>query len=268
MFFAGIDIGSLTAKTVIIDAESRIIGQSIFPTGALSEKAGKESFQAALEKASLNRDDIISIIGTGYGRKNIPFADGEVTEITCHARGAHRILPDTRTIIDIGGQDSKVISLNEMGKPVNFTMNDKCAAGSGRFLEVMAKALETDLDKMGELSLQSRKKVEISSMCTVFAESEVVSAVASGHDRFDILNGIHHAIARRVGIMVEHVGVQERVAMTGGVAKNIGVVKALEEALSTKILIPADPQIIGALGAAIIAMERNLDSKRGDQNVH
>jgi len=155
-----------------------------------------------------------------------------------------------------------------MGKPVNFTMNDKCAAGSGRFLEVMAKALETDLNKMGELSLQSKKKIEISSMCTVFAESEVVSAVASGHDSRDILNGIHHAIARRVSVMVEHVGIREKVTMTGGVAKNIGVVKALEEALSTKILIPGDPQIIGALGAAIIAMERYLASKEVDRIAH
>ncbi|MBN1847078.1 MAG: 2-hydroxyglutaryl-CoA dehydratase [Deltaproteobacteria bacterium] len=268
MFFAGIDIGSLTAKTVIIDDEFRIIGRSIFPTGAVSERAGKESFQNALEKASLNRDDIASIIGTGYGRKNIPFADGEVTEITCHARGAHHLFPETRTIIDIGGQDSKVISVNDMGRPVNFTMNDKCAAGSGRFLEVMAKALETDLDKMGELSLQSQKKVEISSMCTVFAESEVVSAVASGHDSRDILNGIHQAIARRVSVMVQHVGIKEKVTMTGGVAKNIGVVKALEKELSTKIFIPADPQIIGALGAAIIAMERYLASKGNDQSVH
>jgi predicted CoA-substrate-specific enzyme activase len=256
MHVAGIDIGSLTAKTVILNGASEIVGKAVRLTGAVSEKAGKASFETALANAHLNAGNIHHIIGTGYGRKNIPYANGEVTEITCHARGAFFLLPEIRTIIDIGGQDSKVISVSADGKPKNFAMNDKCAAGSGRFLEVMANALETDLNEMGTLSLRSRKPVEISSMCTVFAESEVVSAVASGQDRADILAGIHRSIARRVGIMVDQVGCEAQVAMTGGVAKNIGVVHALEEQLDVKILIPEDPQIAGALGAALIALER------------
>jgi predicted CoA-substrate-specific enzyme activase len=257
MFVAGIDIGSLTAKTIVLDGDSRIMGQSLIPTGANSEKAGKDSFQNALDMAELKPDDVNYIIGTGYGRKNIPFANGAMTEITCHARGAHFLFPDTRTVIDIGGQDSKVMSVDETGKPVDFSMNDKCAAGCGRFLEVMAKALETELDEMGNLSLQSQKKIDISSMCTVFAESEVVSAVASGHDRPDILNGIHNAIARRVGVMVNQVGIQGKVTMTGGVARNVGVVTALEKQLRVKMIIPNDPQIVGALGAALIALEKS-----------
>jgi predicted CoA-substrate-specific enzyme activase len=233
------------------------MGQAILATGANSEKAGTDAFQDALNRAELALDNMDYIIGTGYGRKNIPFADGAVTEITCHARGAHFLFPDTRTIIDIGGQDSKVVSIDETGRPVDFSMNDKCAAGCGRFLEVMAKALETDLNEMGRLSLQSQNKIDISSMCTVFAESEVISAVASGQDRSDILNGIHYAIARRVGVMVEQVGVQDKITMTGGVAKNIGVVTALERQLGVKMIIPKDPQIIGALGAALIALEKS-----------
>lgn len=259
MFVAGIDIGSLTAKAVILNDKAQIVGQALNPTGAISQKAGETSFHMALRRAGLKASDVRYIIGTGYGRKNIPFANGEMTEITCHAKGAHSIFPEVRTLIDIGGQDSKVISINNNGNLSNFAMNDKCAAGSGRFLEVMAKALETELGQMGELSQRSTKNLEISSMCTVFAESEVVSAVATGHDRCDIINGIHKAIARRVAIMVEHVGLTERVMMSGGVAKNIGVMRALENQLATNIFVPKNPQMVGAFGAALIA----LDHSRG-----
>jgi predicted CoA-substrate-specific enzyme activase len=256
MFVAGIDIGSLTAKTVILDDQTRVVGHALVLTGAISQRAGETSFEEALKRAGITAFDIIYVLATGYGRKKIPFAKAEMTEITCHAKGAHHLFPETRTIVDIGGQDSKAISINGEGVPTGFMMNDKCAAGSGRFLEVMARALEIDLDQMGELSLQSTKQVPISSMCTVFAESEVVSAVANGHDPHDIINGIHYAIAKRVSVLVEQVGVKERVLMSGGVAKNVGVVRALENELHTTLLIPKDPQLVGALGAALIALER------------
>lgn len=257
MFAAGIDIGSLTAKTVILDGNAQVVGQGLVPTGAMSKRAGEISFEIALKMAGIESSDIRYVLATGYGRKSIPFADGEMTEISCHARGAHSLLPDVRTIIDIGGQDSKAITINEAGIPTNFIMNDKCAAGCGRFLEVMARALEIELDRMGELSLRSTRTVQISSMCTVFAESEVVSAVANNHEQCDIINGIHHAIARRVSGMVQQLGgLRERVMMSGGVAKNIGVVQALEYHLGTKILISKEPQLVGALGAALIAFEK------------
>ena len=225
---------------------------------ALSVKRQERAaFEMALTMAGIEASDISYVLATGYGRKNIPFANAEMTEISCHAKGAHRLFPEVRTIIDIGGQDSKAIAVSESGIPTNFIMNDKCAAGCGRFLEVMARALETEVDKMGELSLRSTKVIQISSMCTVFAESEVVSAVADKCDRNDIINGIHQAIAKRVAIMVDHVGLAERVMMSGGVAKNIGVVRSLEKELGTTILVPGEPQMVGALGAALIALERS-----------
>jgi len=265
MFVAGIDIGSLTAKTVILDEQARVSGVGLVLTGAVSQRAGETSYKMALMKAGITSFDVAYVLATGYGRNNIPFAKAEMTEITCHAKGAHHLFPETRTIIDIGGQDSKAISVNEAGAATNFMMNDKCAAGSGRFLEVMARALEIELDRMGELSLQSTKEVMISSMCTVFAESEVVSAVARGLDPHDIINGIHHAIAKRVSVLAEHVGVKERVLMSGGVARNVGVVHALEKQLHTTLLIPQEPQLVGALGAALIALERSREEQNGSK---
>ena len=256
MFVAGIDIGSLTAKTVILDMDARVVGQALVPIGAISKRAGEISFEMALKMAGGKASDIEYVLATGYGRKNVSSAKGEMTEISCHARGAHAIFPEARTVIDIGGQDSKAIAINEAGVPTSFMMNDKCAAGCGRFLEVMARALEIGLDRMGELSMRSTRNIQISSMCTVFAESEVVSAVANGCDPCDIINGIHRAIAKRVSVLVEHVGVKEPVMMSGGVAKNTGVVRALENELHTTLLIPKEPQLVGALGAAMIALER------------
>jgi predicted CoA-substrate-specific enzyme activase len=267
MFVAGIDIGSLTAKAVILDDEARVVGQALTLTGAFSQKAGEKAFEMALAAAGVDASDISYVLATGYGRKNIPFAHAEMTEISCHAKGAHRLFPEARTIIDIGGQDSKAIALNESGAPVNFIMNDKCAAGCGRFLEVMARALETDVEKMGELSLLSTKNIQISSMCTVFAESEVVSAVANKYDRSDIINGIHQSIVKRISIMVDHVGLVERVVMSGGVAKNIGVVRALESVLGMTLLVPEEPQMVGALGAALIALEKSASHKQSQKKV-
>lgn len=263
MIVAGIDIGSLTTKTVIIDEDKRILGHSLTSTGASNEKAVQISMDKALDTARLTVNDLDYIVSTGYGRANVPLANSQVTEITCHARGMHFLFPEVRTVIDIGGQDSKVIALGDKGQVINFTMNEKCAAGSGRFLEVMAHALEVPLEEMGPLSLKAKKVAEVSSMCTVFAESEVISLVSARWDKEDIIAGIHESIARRMVSMVERVGLREKAAMSGGVAKNIGVVKALENTLKVKLIIPEEPQLVGALGAALIAAERSLTSAPG-----
>ena len=253
---AGIDVGSLCTKTVIINISGSIQSCNIMRSGAAYQGAAETSLAQALSAANLNSDDISHIIATGYGRGRVPFADAEVTEITCHARGARWVFPEIHTVIDIGGQDSKVISVDDRGQAVRFVMNDKCAAGTGRFLEVMAGALGVDLSEMGELSLQTKHDVEVSSMCTVFAESEVISLLAEGCDKTDIAAALYSAIARRITGMVGQLGMKERVAMTGGVAKSIGVVKALEKKLNTTLLVPEEPQIVGAWGAALIATER------------
>ncbi len=256
MYVAGVDIGSLSTDTVILDDERNLLGYSIVYTGASSVKAARKSYEEALERAGLGEEDISFVLSTGYGRAIVPFAQSQVTEISCHAKGAHFLFPNTRTVIDIGGQDSKAIKVSPKGKVLDFAMNDKCAAGTGRFLEVMARALEVDLERMGEKSLQAQNPVTISSMCTVFAESEVVSRIAEGHAIEDIINGIHNAISDRVLGLMKRVGIEEKITMTGGVAKNIGVVRALEAKLGTTLNIYFEPQIVGALGAALFALER------------
>jgi predicted CoA-substrate-specific enzyme activase len=255
---AGIDLGSLCTKAVIADIKGNILSYNIIRSGAVYAGAAENSFEQALKGAKLKPEDISYIISTGYGRARVPFANTQVTEITCHARATRQLFPQVRTVIDIGGQDSKVIYLNEDGQVTNFVMNDKCAAGTGRFLEVMAEALEITLEEMGEIWLNSQKQVEVSSVCTVFAESEVISLIAMGQEKADIVAAIFQAIARRIAGLAGQLGIRERVAMTGGVAKNKGVVHALGKRLGTHLLIPQEPQIIGAWGAALIAAERFL----------
>lgn len=254
---AGVDIGSLTAKTVILDLESNILAYNVIREGIVDQEAAEKSLKKALAAAHLKQEQLAAMVTTGYGRSMVKFGGGgrNVTEITCHARGMHFVIPEARTLIDMGGQDTKAIKMNEKGDVVNFIMNDKCAAGTGRFLEVMAGALKVKLEDMGSLSLQSDNSERISSVCTVFAESEVISLVAQGHLKKDIIAGIHMAVANRVAGMTRNVGVQPPVAMSGGVAKNQGIVKALESALHTQLTLPPEPQIIGALGAALYALD-------------
>jgi predicted CoA-substrate-specific enzyme activase len=259
MIVAGIDIGSITAETVILQ-NNLILSSSIVPTGANSRLAAERSLAVALEAAKLTQKDLFRIVTTGYGRSSFPLAHKMITEITCHARGAFYICPETRTVIDIGGQDSKVIRLDAQGRNVDFQMNDKCAAGTGRFLEVMARALEVKLEDLGRLSRSAQRTIKISSMCTVFAESEVVSLIAENQPQEVIIRGLHDAIADRILGMVRRVGVEEKVTLTGGVAKNEGVVLALEERLGVKVFVPPEPQIIGALGAALLARELPIRS--------
>ncbi len=251
---AGIDVGSLTAEVVLMD-RGEVLHYVIMPTGSNSKAAAEKAIESALKTAGLSRSDIKYIVATGYGRVSIEFADKRVTEITCHGRGAYFLNPKVRTVIDIGGQDSKVILLNDEGRVLDFAMNDKCAAGTGRFLEVMAQALEVELSGLADLSDKAKNTVAISSMCTVFAESEVVSLIAQGIPQEDIARGLHQSIADRTAGMVRRVGLEEVVMITGGVAKNRAVVRALSEKLKTEIIVPPEPQIAGALGAALLAEE-------------
>lgn len=255
MITVGIDIGSITAKAAVLN-EAHILGTEVIFTGYNAKKAGRSVLDSLLERLDAGASDIQTIVATGYGRNTVDFADKAITEITCHGAGAYFIDPEIRFIIDVGGQDSKVIRINEAGKVVDFAMNDKCAAGTGRFLEVMARAMEVDLDEFGDMFLNAAQPAKISSICTVFAESEVISLISKGETRENIIAGIHESVAARISAMAKRVGVVEPVMMTGGVARNIGVVKALEAKLGTSIRVSEHAQVNGAIGAAILA--RNL----------
>ncbi len=257
VLFAGIDVGSLSTDVVLLDGRGKVVGHAITATGASTLKASKEALARALYLAKGRPSDIAFTVSTGYGREAVPSADLKVTEITCHARGARRLFPKAATVLDIGGQDSKVIRLLPDGKVTDFAMNDKCAAGTGRFLEVMARTLEMDLELMGHRSLASRKSLSVSSMCTVFAESEVISLIASGASPEDIAWGVHLAIADRIAALAERVGCAAPAVMTGGVAKNPAARKALENRFGIRLLVPEEPQLAGALGAALIAREKS-----------
>ena len=254
MCFLGIDIGAVSAKAVIL-RDSDLIAMTIMDTGPHIVEIADAVLQRVLKDARITFDDLQGIVATGYGRISVPFAEKKITEITCHARGVYHLIPEAQTIIDIGGQDSKGIRLDEEGTVQDFVMNDKCAAGTGRFLEVMAKALELEIDELGSISLESKDPCRISSVCTVFAESEVVSLRAEGKAREDIIAGIHKSIASRIGAMMSQVGREGVSVLTGGVAKNRGVIKAMEDELKITMGIPENPQITGALGAALIASD-------------
>ncbi|MFX1571580.1 MAG: acyl-CoA dehydratase activase [Promethearchaeota archaeon] len=256
MIVAGCDVGSLTGKAVILK-DGEILSYSIVPTTPKPEITAQNAMNEALEKANFSLEDIEYLVGTGYGRVKIPFANSETSELTCHGKGAHSFVPSIRTIIDVGGQDCKVIKVDKNGKILDFAMNDKCAAGTGRFLEVMARTLELKLEELGPISLQSKNQAKITAQCSVFAETEVVSLMADGIEVADIVAGIHDAIASRILSLVYRVGLEEDLTITGGVAKNIGVVTYLEKKIGIKAQkLPVDPQIIGALGAALIAKEQ------------
>jgi len=253
---AGIDIGSSTSKVVILE-DNRTLSYSIIPTGAESAGSAQRAMDEALRGTEhLSLKDIGWVIATGYGRVIAPFANETVTEISCHARGANWLFPSVRTVLDMGGQDCKAIRCDDKGKLLNFAMNDKCAAGTGRFLEVMADVMELPLEDIGELSLQAVEEIRINSTCTVFGKSEVTSLIRQGKDKPDILAGLHVAILHRVYTLLRKVGVEPDLAITGGIAKNIGVVKRLAERVGLNIRLPEEPQIVGALGAALFARDK------------
>lgn len=258
--YAGVDIGAATGKTVIF-SDGKILGYKVIPTGHSIALAAKKVTELALENAGMGDGDrdfseiFDYVIATGYGRNGVSFANKSITEILCHARGAHFLLPGTRTVIDIGGQDSKAIGVDENGNVANFVMNDKCAAGTGRFLEVMAEVLDVKLEDLGEEALKGKNPCVISNTCTIFAETEMVSLRAEGKNREDLVAGIVKSVASRVVIMGRTVGFNDDIVFTGGVAKNIGVKAALEKEIGNKVIVSDEPQIMGALGAAIFASQ-------------
>ncbi len=255
MIAAGCDIGSLSAKAVIMD-NGNIIASHVIRARPEPEDSAREVMEGALSLAGLAMDDIACCMGTGYGRNSIPFATAVESEIACHGRGARWLLPKVRMVIDIGGQDAKAIRLDDQGGVVRYAYNDKCASGTGRFLEIMAGAMGIPLDDMGNLSAAARSPVTISNQCVVFAETEIISLINDGKDLADIVAGLHRAMAHRVASLARGIELEGEITMTGGVAKNPGMFTALEEALGVKLLkVGVDPQIIGALGAAVMARE-------------
>ncbi|MFA6857185.1 MAG: acyl-CoA dehydratase activase [Treponema sp.] len=256
-YFVGMDSGSTSTDVVVIDRGRNIVAQSIIATGAGAEKGAQKCLQLALDEAHLNYDDIANVVTTGYGREYIRTGDESITEISCHAKGAFFLEPSVRTVIDIGGQDSKVIVLNDNGTVSNFVMNDKCAAGTGRFIEAMARALGMSLGEISRLGMDCREDITISSMCTVFAESEVVSLVAQNKSVNDIVHGIDKSVAAKVASLASRLHTQNEWMMTGGVAQNGGIVTALELQLGIKLHISDKAQLCGALGAALYALGEN-----------
>ncbi|MBM4351210.1 MAG: 2-hydroxyglutaryl-CoA dehydratase [Deltaproteobacteria bacterium] len=252
-YFAGIDIGSTMTKAVILNRG--IIASIIGPTGPEQRRLANRVMEEALKKASLSFPKITYIISTGYGRINVPFSDKQFTEITCHAKGIVHLFPEARTIIDIGGQDVKGIKIDASGKVIDFVMNDKCAAGSGRFIEVIAGTLGVSLDHVGELSLQSRNPAKISNICTIWAQQEVASSLAEGVPVADLLAGVHQSLADRICRMVNRLRVEKALVVTGGGGKNKGLLKALSEQLGQEVLVPEEPLLTGALGAALMGKE-------------
>jgi predicted CoA-substrate-specific enzyme activase len=252
-YFAGIDVGSTMTKAVILN--KGIIASIIGPTGPEQRRLANKVMEEVLNRAALSLKAITYIVSTGYGRINVPFADKQFTEITCHAKGIIRLFPKAKTIIDVGGQDIKAIKIDATGKTIDFVMNDKCAAGSGRFIEVIAGTLGVPLDKVGDLSLQSKNPAKISNICTIWAQQEVAASLAQGIPISDLLAGVHHSLADRICRMVNRLKVEEAVIVTGGGAKNRGLLKALSEQLGHEILVPEEPLITGALGAAMLGKE-------------
>jgi predicted CoA-substrate-specific enzyme activase len=252
-YFAGIDVGSTMTKAVILN--EGIVASIIGPTGPEQRRLANKVMEEALKKANLSLQAIAYIVSTGYGRINVPFADKQFTEITCHAKGTISLFPNAKTIIDIGGQDIKAIKIDVTGKTTDFVMNDKCAAGSGRFIEVIADTLGLPLEKVADLSLQSRSPAKISNICTIWAQQEVAASLAQGVPVSDLLAGVHHALADRICRMVNRLTVEDDVIVTGGGGKNKGLLKALSEQLGHEILVPEEPLITGALGAALMGKE-------------
>ncbi len=260
-YAAGVDVGSTQTKAVIIDEQKQIVSRSLIDTGANVVLAAQNSFTDALERGGIREEEVEYVIGTGYGRYRVTFGNAQVTEISCHGRGAVHMFPDTRTVVDMGGQDTKAIKVSPDGEIVDFCMNDKCAAGTGRFLGAAAAALDIPLDDLGSTALQFQKPVRISTTCTVFAESEVLSWLGKGKKIEDILWGVHRSIASRSVGLLRRVGIEEQVTFTGGVTRNVAMIKAIEEKLETTLNVSEDSHYMGALGAALFALDRILASR-------
>ncbi len=255
-YAVGVDVGSTQTKAILIDESGTIVARALTDTGAYLVRAADRAYDAVLAQAGLSRSDVGAVIGTGYGRFKVEFGDDQVTEISCHAKGAWALYPKTRTVVDIGGQDTKAIKVSDRGEVLDFAMNDKCAAGSGRFLTNSAEALGMDVAEIGDRSLESRAPVRLSTVCTIFVETDILSYLAQGKKVEDILSGVHGAIAARTIALLRRVGVEPEATFTGGVAKNRGMVHGLEEKLGVKFNVSPDSHFTGAFGAAIFALER------------
>jgi len=254
-YFAGIDIGSAFSKAVVV-AESELVSYYIIPSGGNYKLAADEVAGRALSEAKLSFKDIAYVVATGYGAANVAFSNKVATDIACQSRGVYNLFPSARTVIDIGGQFSRVFKVDEGGRAIAFVLSEKCAAGSGRFLQVIARVLQIDLKEIGQLSLKSKNKLDFNTGCAVFAESEAISRIAEGASKEDILAGVHRALAAKVQNLVERIGLEPDCALIGGGAKDIGLVRSIEEGLGLSLLVPEEPQIVAALGAALIAEEK------------
>lgn len=260
-YASGVDVGSTQTKAVIIDENEKIVGRALTDTGSNVIRAAEGAFTTALNDGNIAEEEVEFVIGTGYGRYRVTFGNTQVTEISCHGRGAVKMFPNTRTVVDMGGQDTKAIKVSVDGEILDFSMNDKCAAGTGRFLGAAASALEIPLDDLGATALRWQKPVRISTTCTVFAESEVLSWLGKGKKIEDILWGVHQSIATRSAGLLRRVGVEEEVTFTGGVTRNIGMIKALEEKLEMEVNVSDDSHYMGALGAALFALDHIRESR-------
>ena len=260
-YFGGCDVGSTTGKAVVIDESGAVVASSIVPSEIDPELTSTIALEKACAQASgLSRfQDLAYLIGTGYGRNEVPFADENVSEISCHAMGVFSCAPEVKTIVDIGGQDVKAISLNDNGSVLEFAMNDKCAAGTGRFFEAMSRIFRMDLGTFSELSLKATRVIPVTAQCSVFAESEVISLLAKRNPPEDIAAGIQAAVSKRCFVLLKRIGIRPRITVTGGCAKNRGLIRALAKVVDADVApLPVDPQIIGALGAAVYARQKAL----------
>ena len=254
-YAAGVDVGSTQTKAVVVDEAGQIVGRALCPTGANVVRAAEDAFRVALADADIRETEVDYVIGTGYGRYKVTFGNTQVTEISCHGRGAVHMFPTTRTVLDMGGQDTKAIRVSGDGEILDFCMNDKCAAGTGRFLGAASTALEIPLAELGPTALRAERAVKISTTCTVFAESEILSWLGKGRKVEDILLGVHQSIASRSIGLLRRVGIEPEVTFTGGVAKNVGMIKTLESGLGVTLNVSPEAHYMGALGAALFALD-------------
>jgi predicted CoA-substrate-specific enzyme activase len=261
-YVAGVDVGSTQTKAVIIDRNRTIVGRALLDMETSMVTIAQDAFRAALKNADITEDQVEYVAATGYGRYKVTFGNEQVTEISCHARGAVTLFPKTRTVIDIGGQDTKAIRVGPEGQVEDFTMNDKCAAGTGRFLGAASYALEMPLSELGPLSLKSTNPVRITTTCTVFAESEIISHLAKGCLPEDVLMGVHQAITSRCVSLARRVGIESEATFTGGVSRNIAMVRLLEQSMGMPINVSEDAHFCGALGAALFAHDRAFGTEQ------
>jgi predicted CoA-substrate-specific enzyme activase len=264
MLVAGVDVGSTQTKAVVMDSEPKVIGRALIETGARLTEAAQEAFRLAVADAGVDEQDVVAVTGTGYGRYRVEFGDAQVTEISCHARGAAFLFPDTTSVLDVGGQDTKAIRIGEDGHVLDFCMNDKCSAGTGRFLGAASQALEIPLGELGPLALTSKNPVKMTTTCTVFAESEILGWLALGRKLEDVLMGVHVAIASRSISLLRRTGIEPEITFTGGVSRNTAMVQLLEELTECPINVSEESHYCGAIGAALFALDRALAEAAAD----